>query len=56
MDSNPDKTANSASVRWAVTVGDDGKLSLVLQALPSPAHVFAGKPIFKGKAVYKFKL
>ena len=43
----PDKTANSASCRWAVCVGEAGKLELQLQSLPCPANLLAGKPVFR---------
>ncbi len=43
----PDKTSNSASWRWAVCIGEAGKLELQLQCLPCPATILAGKPIFK---------
>ena len=43
-----DKTVSSSSLRWAVCVGEDNRPALVLQALPGPAHTFAGKPTFKG--------
>ena len=43
----PDKTVNSASCRWAVCVGEAGKLELQLQSLPCLANLLAGKPIYK---------
>ena len=43
----PDKTSNSASWRWAVCIGEAGRLELQLQCLPCPATILAGKPIFK---------
>jgi len=48
LEALPDKTLNSAAVRWAVCVGEDGRPALILQVLPCPAHTFAGKPTFKG--------
>ncbi len=48
LDSLGDKTANSASFRWAVTVGDDGRLELELQGLPCPASFISNKPSFRG--------
>ena len=41
-----DKATNSAVWRWAVAVGEDGKLELQLQALPAPL-TYLNKPIFK---------
>jgi len=43
-----EKTHCGASVRWAVGVGADNKLELVLQGLPASATVLAGKPPFRG--------
>ena len=43
----PHKTVNSASCRWAVCVGEAGKLELQLQSLPCSANLLAGKPIYK---------
>ena len=43
----PDKTVNLASCRWAVCVGEAGKLELQLQSLPCPANLLAGKPIYR---------
>ena len=48
LDGLADKATNSAALRWAVCVAEDNKPALVLQALPCPAHTFAGKPTFKG--------
>ena len=39
-------TANSAALRWAVSVSASGKLELQLQALPAPLSCLS-KPIFK---------
>ena len=43
----PDKTANSASCRWAVCISESSKLELQLQCLPAPINLLTGKPIFK---------
>ena len=43
-----DKTNYSASIRWAVVAGNDGRLELVLQSLPAAAAVLTGKPIMRG--------
>ena len=48
LDEMVDKATNSAAIRWAVGAGEDNKMALTLQALPCPAHSFAGKPLFKG--------
>jgi hypothetical protein len=37
-----------ASVRYAVVVGEDQRLSLQLQGLPAPANTLMGKPAFRG--------
>ena len=42
-----DPTTCSASIRWAVSIGESSKLELQLQCLPAPAGILAGKPIFK---------
>ena len=42
-----DKSSNSASCRWAVCVGEDGKLELQLQFLPCLVNLLTGKPIFR---------
>ena len=42
-----DKSSNSASCRWAVCVGEAGKLELQLQFLPCPVNLLTGKPIFR---------
>ena len=34
----PDKTANSASCRWAVCISESSKLELQLQCLPAPIN------------------
>ena len=48
MDKVADRTACSSSVRWAVTVQEDGNLQLLLQGIPAPATSFTGKPSFRG--------
>ncbi len=48
LDTIPDRLMGSAALRWAVLVGDDRKLRLALQGLPSPAASFSGKPAFRG--------
>ena len=41
-----DKSANSASLRWAVAISPANKLELQLQCLPAPTHRLS-RPIFK---------
>ncbi len=41
-----DKT--SVSVRWALGIGDDLKVQLLLQGLPGPAATINGKPSLRG--------
>ena len=48
LDSMADKQLNSASTRWWVGAGEDGRLHLQLQALPSPSTSYASKPAWKG--------
>ena len=43
-----DKAKVTASLRWAITVGSDHNLELVLQALPAAATVLDGKPSLRG--------
>ena len=43
-----DKPTHTASIRWAVGVGGDGHLELILQAFPASATVLSGKPAFRG--------
>ena len=38
----------SASIRWAIAVGDDAKIHLQLQGLPAPAGIINGKPGLRG--------
>jgi hypothetical protein len=38
----------SAAVRFAVAIGEDQNLELVLQTLPAAAEVLMGKPAFRG--------
>ena len=47
LNSLPDKSSNSASCRWAVCVGEAGRLELQLQALPTPTTILTGKPIYR---------
>ena len=47
LNSLPDKSSNSASFRWAVCVGEAGRLELQLQALPTPTTILTGKPIYR---------
>ena len=42
----PSKQNPGASMRWCVTVSQDNKLELQLQALPSNANNLTGKPLF----------
>ncbi len=42
-----DKTYGTASIRWAVCVGEAGKLELQLQAISASAKFLGGKPAFK---------
>ena len=48
LDELADKQMNSASTRWWVGAGEDGRLHLQLQAIPSPANSHASKPAWKG--------
>ena len=48
LDELADKQMNSASTRWWVGAGEDGRLHLQLQAIPSPASSHASKPAWKG--------
>ena len=38
----------AASVRWAVVIGEDGRMRLQLQSLPASADALSGKPAFRG--------
>ena len=38
----------SASIRWAVCAGIDGRMELVLQSFPATAAILSGKPAFRG--------
>ena len=40
--------AKSASIRFAVAVGEDQRMQLVLQCLPGSAEVLMGKPALRG--------
>ena len=42
-----DKTYGTASIRWAVCVGEAGQLELQLQAISASAKFLGGKPAFK---------
>ena len=42
----PDKSANSAALRWAAAINAAGKIELQLQCLPGPTHRLS-RPIFK---------
>ena len=48
LDGLVDKQLNSASTRWWVGAGEDGRLHLQLQAIPSPSTSHASKPACKG--------
>ena len=43
-----EKGASGAALRWAVVVGEDRRLQLQLQSLPSPANLLTGKPMLNG--------
>ena len=47
MDGQP-KAQVSASIRWAVCAGIDGRMELVLQSFPATAAILSGKPAFRG--------
>ncbi len=38
----------SAALRWAVAIGDDKRIVLLLQALPAAASTILGKPTLRG--------
>jgi hypothetical protein len=38
---------NTAAIRWAITIGDDGNLRLQLQSLPASAPTLNGKPTLR---------
>ena len=44
----PERSRCGAAVRWAVAIGPDYNLELVLQGLPASAAVLNGKPAFRG--------
>jgi hypothetical protein len=43
-----EKKAIGASLRWALVIGDSGKLELMLQALPLPKTYVVSKPLLRG--------
>jgi len=47
LNNERDKTTNSASLRWAVCIGESNRPELQLQCLPTSAAQLSGKPIFK---------
>ena len=55
MDGQP-KAQVSASIRWAVCAGIDGRMELVLQTFPATAAVLSGKPAFRGDNVPVIRL
>ena len=48
FNSESEKKAVGASIRWAYIIGDSGQLELMLQALPLPAQFVASKPSLRG--------
>ena len=48
LDSLAEKGSNSATTRWGVSIGDDGRPVLNLQGLPCPASTITNKPSFRG--------
>ena len=42
-----DKNSNSAAARWAVCIGESGKLELQLQLMPAPASFLVSRPTFR---------
>ena len=43
-----EKKAVGASLRWALVIGDSGKVELMLQALPLPKTFVTAKPLLRG--------
>ena len=43
----PAKSINTASLRWAVCISEDGQLEVQLQCLPGAANILTAKPLFK---------
>ena len=44
----PERGKCGAAVRWAVGIGPDGNMELILQGLPASAATLLGKPTFRG--------
>ena len=43
----PERAVNTASLRWAVCISEEGGLEIQLQCLPASAATLSSKPIFK---------
>lgn len=43
----PDKSFNTASLRWAACISESGRMELQLQSLPASAKYLSGRPTFK---------
>ena len=43
----PARAVNTASLRWAVCISEEGRLEIQLQCLPASAATLSSKPIFK---------
>ncbi len=48
LDELPDEGPEGCAIRWAVVVGEDDRLKLQLQSLPSDAPSLNGRPLTKG--------
>ena len=48
LDALPASTQRSASICWAVVIGEDGRMRLDLQSLPASSEFLNGKPALKG--------
>ena len=48
LQASDEEDPDSAAIRWAIIVGEDGNPRLQLQSLPCDAATLAGKPFFKG--------